>query len=137
MPARTCSKRSVGAIEGSRLRELRVSAVAQTDRSTPREKTQFGGEIGYELVSPLPGSKVLFQSKGSYLQFAPHHMDTLADLRRQLNLSGKLRVPVYDNLQLNPFVDFYLFDSKVLPERGYNILFGIALEFSHLWKPFY
>lgn len=130
-------KPGVKLFEGTRLRELRVSGVSQTDRSTPREKTQFGYEVGYEFVSPLPRSKIVFQSKGSYLQFAPHHMDTLSDLRRQLNLSGKLRVPVYDNLQLNPFVDFYLFDSKVLPERGYNILFGVALEFSHLWKPVY
>lgn len=123
--------------EGVGLKDLHVAAVAQTDYSTPQKRTEYGFETGLEWQSSLPKSKATLQTKATYLQFAPNRLDTLSDLRRQLELSAKLNVPVVGNLRLSPFVDFYLFDSKLLAERGYNLVFGVSLEFSQLWKPVY
>lgn len=123
--------------EGARLKDLRAAAVIQTDYSTPQRKTVYGFETGFEWLGSLPRSKATLQAKATYLQFAPNRLDTLSDLRRQLELSAKLGVPVVGNLKLSPFADFFLFDSKLLPQRGYNLVFGVSLEFSQLWKPVY
>lgn len=123
--------------EGSRLKDLRVAAVIQRDYSTPLRKTVYGFESGFEWIGSLPKSKATLQAKANFLQFEPNRFDTLSDLRRQLELSAKLGVPIVGNLRLSPFVDFFLFESKILPQRGYNLVFGVSLEFSRLWKPVY
>ncbi len=121
--------------EGKSLRELRVAAVTQTDYSRPQTKTEYGFETGYDWLSSLPHSNATFESKATYIQFAPNHLDTLGDLRRQLEVTAKLHVPVFGKLQLSPFISYYLFDSKLLPARGYNLLFGFSIDCSYLWKP--
>lgn len=123
--------------EGARLKDLHAAAVVQTDYSMPLRKTVYGFETGLEWLGTLPRSKATLRTKATYLQFAPNQRDTLSDLRRQLELSAKLGVPLVGNLKLSPFADFYLFDSKLLAERGYNLVFGVSLEFSQLWKPVY
>jgi hypothetical protein len=123
--------------EGKSLRELRVAAVTQTDYSRAQTKTVYGFETGYDWLSSIPRSNATFESKASYIQFAPNHLDTLGDLRRQLEVTAKLHVPVFGKLQLSPFISYYLFDSKLLPARGYNLLFGFSIDCSYLWKPVY
>ena len=130
-------KPGMKAFEGASLKDLHAAAVVQTDYSTPQTKTEYGYEVGLEWTGSLPKSKATLQTKATFLQFASNPQDTLADLRRQLEISAKLGVPVVGNLKLSPFVDFFAFDSKVLPERGYNLVFGVSIEFSQLWKPVY
>ncbi len=123
--------------EGAALKDLHVAGVVLTDRSTRQARTEYGFETGFEWMSSLPRSKATLQTKATYLQFAPNRLDTPADLRRQLELGAKLSVPVFGNLRLSPFTDFFLFDSKLTSERGYNLVFGVSFEFSQLWKPVY
>lgn len=123
--------------DGSRLKEFYAGPALQTDYSFPTPYTQSGYAAGLRWDSPIPKTPVHLRVDVSYLEFFPSRRDTAADLRRTLDVTAKMRVPFFGNLNLSPFVSYYLFEGKTVKATGYNILFGFALDYSRLWKPFF
>ncbi|MBI4248726.1 MAG: hypothetical protein HY611_04415 [Elusimicrobia bacterium] len=123
--------------EGSRLQEFHVGAVVESDYSTSASSTLYGWATGFSWSSPVPGSPMQFQARLNYRHFAPSRLDTLDDLKREFSVNARFQMPILGNLRLSPFVDFYLFEGKLISETGHNIVFGVALDYSRLWKPLY
>ncbi|MBI4249084.1 MAG: hypothetical protein HY611_06235 [Elusimicrobia bacterium] len=125
----------VKVFEGSLLQEFRLGGVIESDYSTGAASTLYGWETGLVWSSPVPGSPMRVKAVLSYRQFAPSRFDTLDDLKRELGVNLRFQMPILGNLRLSPFVDFYLFQGKLVPETGHNLVFGVALDYSRLWKP--
>lgn len=121
--------------EGARLKEASLGPAAETDNSAAPARTHGGWAASLALEAPVGTS--LARLEGSYLELFPTRHDSLQDLRRRLRARASLAVPLVGNLTLNPFVDFYLIEGLAFRSTGRNLLFGLSLAYSRLWKPFY
>jgi hypothetical protein len=78
---------------------------------------------------------LLLAAEAAYRWFAHGRVENAGELESELDSRLRLRHPISSGLTLGEFVDYYRFRSKVFPRTGYNLTFGLALEFSFLWKP--
>ncbi|MBI4422344.1 MAG: hypothetical protein HY554_01375, partial [Elusimicrobia bacterium] len=120
--------------EGRLLQEAYAAAVIEED-SRPVGNTEYGFEAGLRLAVPLSRTGAVATLKSHYRRFARSPRDTADDLKSQLELDARLGLPIVGDLRLSPFVQYFRFEGKVVPETGYNVVFGVALDFSYLWKP--
>lgn len=123
--------------DGSWLKEVYAGGLAESDYSARGAGTRYGYATGLALASPIPGTPVIVKADVSYVEFERSRRDTAADLKRRLDVNVRLAVPLMRDLRLSPFVSYYLFEGAVVRATGYNIVFGVALDYSKLWKPFY
>lgn len=120
---------------GTFLRSLEISGNIRRDW-TPRTPINKYGFRARTLMSRQIGtSRLQGEMRANY--FIRTREDTNQDLRLELNTVFKLHLPVWKNLTLSPFVDFYYFVLKVRPLSGYSTITGLSLNFSRLWKPQY
>lgn len=122
---------------GRRLRQLHVGSMIETDYSTAQTDTLFGWGAGFSWNSPVAKTPLHFVLNFSYREFARNARDTLEDLKRELQTTARLRMPVIGNLRLSPFIDYYVFEGKLNRQTGFNLIFGVSLDYSRLWKPFF
>lgn len=120
--------------EGRVIRKAYVSAVVE-EESMPIRNTEYGFEAGLKAAAPLPQGNGAAQLNAVYRQFARSPSDTPDDLKSQLDVEFRVAVPILGDLRLSPFIQYYRFEAKVVRETGYNLMFGVALDFSYLWKP--
>ncbi|MBI2071376.1 MAG: hypothetical protein HYT79_12375, partial [Elusimicrobia bacterium] len=101
-------------------------------------KTPKDNEMGWEttvgLSYPLPKTNIPLALGGNYRRINAG-AKTAVDLKEELNIRANLRVPLWGNLSLTPFVDFYQFKGRLNQPTGQNIIFGFGLDFNRLWKP--
>ncbi|MFC1522909.1 hypothetical protein ACFL6Y_10920 [Elusimicrobiota bacterium] len=121
--------------QGRFLQSLSVGAVLQRNYAkTPRDN-DYGWKSSAQWASAIPKTNVTFHVEGAYRQIARDPNDTAADLKRELEAKASISVPIWGNLRLSPFVDFYQFKGQLNQPTGKNVIFGFSLDFSHLWKP--
>ncbi len=121
--------------EGRYLQSLFAGGVTDIDRSAQNTNTEYGYETGFVWSSPLPKTSVYLKTQANYRWFADSRLDTADDLKSELEIDSRISVPLIGDLNLSPFFNFYLFKGKVVKATGHNMLFGIALDYSFLWKP--
>ncbi|MBI4669771.1 MAG: hypothetical protein HY747_11435 [Elusimicrobia bacterium] len=89
------------------------------------------------MAAPLPKTNVSLLVEGNYRQINSDAGDAASELGQELNIKANLQIPVWGNLSLSPFVDFYRFKGLTGQPIGKNVIFGFGLDFSRLWKPLY
>jgi len=121
--------------QGQIARRLQLGAVVQKDAAKLDPINQYGLNFAAEAVWILPGTKTPFEMElgAKYIFSTPQ--DTSEDLQLELNARGKLRVTLWNDLTLSPFVDLFLFKSHVLKETGTSLILGVQLDYGRLWKP--
>jgi len=130
-------KAGVKLFDGPHLKELYVAPLVSKDYSLPEPHAQSGYSAGLKWDSALYGTPIYLRGQIDYVEYFKETYDTPADLKRTLDATIKMSVPFYAGLRLSPFMSYYLFEGKLPDRTGFNILFGVSLEFSRLWKPLF
>ncbi len=86
-------------------------------------------------MGPAKGAVLQGEAVADY--FVLTNEDQPQDLRVQADANAKLQIPLTKYLTIAPFVDFYAFELKLQPVWGMNLMTGISIGFSRVWKPQY
>jgi 5'-nucleotidase/UDP-sugar diphosphatase len=120
---------------GTVLRSLEVSGNLRRDWTPQTPVNKYGFRSRALLAKSYGAVRLQGEFGANYFIRTP--ADTNQDLRLELNTVVKVHLPVWKDLTLSPFVDFYYFVLKVRPVSGYSTITGLSLNFSRLWKPQY
>ncbi|MFA6092050.1 MAG: hypothetical protein WCU88_04835 [Elusimicrobiota bacterium] len=120
---------------GSWVKTLSLSANIKRDLSRDTANNQYGVR-GRAMVAHAVGAGSLLGEVWSNY-FVRTSQDTDQDLLWEGDLNIKLRVPVFRQAWVAPFVDFYVFSLKTRRLAGYSAMTGVSIGFSRIWKPGY
>jgi hypothetical protein len=123
--------------DGQIVKKAYLGPTTESDFSTTPTRTHVGYAAGLTAETPIHGGPTKAMLDAWYIELWSNGADLPQDLRRRLEAKLSLSVPVIGALTINPFVDLYLFQGLAIPETGTNVLFGVSIAYSHLWKPFY
>lgn len=56
------------------------------------------------------------------------------DLKEEIELSTKFGVSIVSDLRISPFASFYLAKGAFSGDTAYNLMFGVSLDYSKLFK---
>jgi hypothetical protein len=123
--------------DGSVLKSLEASGILKRDLSRDPPNTQSGLRLRALVSTPVgpSGARLDGEVWNNYFFLTPH--DGPSDLRMEGDANAKLSIPIRRYLSVAPFVDVYWFGLKTRPLWGYNLMTGISIGFSRLWKPQY
>lgn len=123
---------------GRVVKSLELAANIRRDQSREPVNTQYGlrlRSVASAAVGPKKAATLQGELTTNY--FFLTRRDQPQDLRLESELQLKLRIPVWKQLAVAPFLDFYAFGLKTRPLYGYSAMTGISIGFSRLWKPQY
>jgi hypothetical protein len=126
--------------DGSFVKTLQLTGNIKRDHSVDPVESQYGMRARLLADCQVPvghGGHGTFQTELWTNYFFRRPRDTDADLLIEGDASAKLQIPIWKELTLAPFVDFYYFKLKSRPLSGYSVQTGVSLSFSRLWKPQY
>ncbi len=123
--------------DGTFVRTFTLSGILKRDLGREPPNTQSGLRLRSVFSRELGPSKALLQGELWNNYFFLTKQDTAGDLRLEGDFNVKLRVPVRRHLTVAPFFDFYWFQLKTRPDKGYSMTMGVSIGFSRLWKPQY
>jgi len=86
-------------------------------------------------LGQAPAVRLEGEAYANYFFLTPK--DQLQDLRMEGDFNLKLHVPIWRNVTIAPFFDFYYFGLKIRPLWGYSAMTGVSIAFTRLWKPQY
>lgn len=121
---------------GPYIQNLSANAIIEKDFTRASQtSTEYGYEMNLTFQIPVKFPRMVLTSETNYVYFFDADDDTADDLQQTLETNVALSVPLIGNLRLSPFLNFYLFEGKVVEETGTSLTVGVSLDFSHLWKP--
>ncbi|PIR19464.1 MAG: hypothetical protein COV48_01875 [Elusimicrobia bacterium CG11_big_fil_rev_8_21_14_0_20_64_6] len=123
--------------DGTFIRSLELAGIIKRDLGREPPNTQSGLRLRSVFSRELGPAKALLQGELWNNYFFLTKQDTAGDLRLEGDFNVKLRIPVRKYLSIAPFFDFYWFQLKTRPTRGYSMTMGVSIGFSRLWKPQY
>lgn len=123
--------------DGTFVRTLVMSGIVKRDLGREPPNTQTGLRLRSVFSREIGPSKALLQGELWNNYFFLTKQDTAGDLRLEGDFNIKLRIPIRKYLSVAPFFDFYWFQLKTRPSRGYSTTLGVSIGFSRLWKPQY
>jgi len=123
--------------DGTFVRSLELSGILKRDLGRQPPNTQTGLRLRSVFSREIGPSKALLQGELWNNYFFLTKQDTAGDLRLEGDFNVKLRIPVRRYLSVAPFFDFYWFQLKTRPNKGYTMTMGVSIGFSRLWKPQY
>lgn len=126
--------------DGTFIKTLQLTGNIKRDHSTEPVESQYGARLRLLADRAIPvghGGQGTFQTELWTNYFFRRPRDTDADLLIEGDASMKLQIPIWKELTLAPFVDFYYFKLKSRPLSGYSVQSGVSISFSRLWKPQY
>jgi len=123
--------------DGTFIRSLELAGIIKRDLGRKPPNTQSGLRLRSVFSREIGPSKALLQGELWNNYFFLTKQDTAGDLRLEGDFNVKLRIPVRKYLSVAPFLDFYWFQLKTRPTRGYSMTMGVSIGFSRLWKPQY
>lgn len=121
--------------QGRYLQSLSFGGLYQRNYAKVPQDSDLGWEARLSWASPVPKSAATLLLDASWREIESDSTDTAADLKSEMNARLALRVPVWEDLNVSPFVDFYRFKGQLGQPPGRNMIIGFSLEFAHLWKP--
>jgi len=128
------SRAGMKLFEGVYLRELYTGLVTEQDYTNDPARTKYAAEAGFGLNMPLPGTALTLEADGNYRNFAESRFDTAADLKQRLELNVKLSTKLYGDITISPFFNLFLATNKIEHGTARNIMTGISLNYSRLFK---
>ncbi|MCR4293910.1 MAG: hypothetical protein NUW21_00125 [Elusimicrobia bacterium] len=123
--------------DGTFVRTLTLSGIIKRDLGREPPNTQSGLRLRSVFSREVGPSKALLQGELWNNYFFLTKQDAAGDLRLEGDFNVKLRIPIRRHLTLAPFFDFYWFQLKTRPDKGYSMTMGVSIGFSRLWKPQY
>ena len=120
---------------GTVLQSLEVSGNLRRDWTPRTPINKYGFRTRALLSRSIGAVRVQGEFDANYFIRTP--ADTRQDLRLELKSVLKVHLPIWKDLTVSPFIDFYYFMLKVRPISGYSTITGFSLNFSRLWKPQY
>jgi len=123
--------------DGTFVRSLELAGIIKRDLGRQPPNTQTGLRLRSVFSREIGPSKALLQGELWNNYFFLTKQDTAGDLRLEGDFNMRLRIPVRKYLSIAPFVDFYWFQLKTRPHKGYTMTMGLSIGFSRLWKPQY
>ncbi len=123
--------------DGTFIRSLELAGIIKRDLGREPPNTQSGLRLRSVFSREIGPAKALLQGELWNNYFFLTKQDTAGDLRLEGDFNVKLRIPVRRYLSVAPFLDFYWFQLKTRPTRGYSMTMGVSIGFSRLWKPQY
>lgn len=123
--------------DGTFIRSLELAGIIKRDLGRQPPNTQSGLRLRSVYSREIGPSKALLQGELWNNYFFLTKQDTAGDLRLEGDFNIKLRIPIHKYLSVAPFLDFYWFQLKTKPTRGYTTTMGVSIGFSRLWKPQY
>lgn len=123
--------------DGTFVRTLVLSGIIKRDLGREPPNTQSGLRLRSVFSREIGPSKALLQGELWNNYFFLTKQDTAGDLRLEGDFNVKLRIPIRRHLSVAPFFDFYWFQLKTRPDKGYSMTMGVSIGFSRLWKPQY
>jgi hypothetical protein len=120
--------------EGSVIQDLYAGLSTQQVYTYRPARTQYSLESGFRLSTPLPGTALVLNADGTYRNFARSRLDAVTDMKQTLELNLKVTTRLYGNVNISPYLNFFLAQGKKLPGSAYNLTTGFSLEFSRLFK---
>lgn len=115
---------------------VNIGSVTEIDFSTRDTNTEHGVSFYSKLRKPWRDF-FTFTSEIDFRYFPRTSRDTIDDLLWQGNFRQRIFVPLWGNLSLSPYVDVFAWRGKLIRETGWNLLVGVSLAYSQLWKPQY
>ena len=125
-------KTGIKLFDGQLLQDFYVAAVMERDHTYADNYTKWAYQTGFKLTVPVRRG-VNWTVDGSYRRYYPNQL-RLSDLKEELELNSRLGVDLFSNLRVSPFVSFYQAEGAFSEVTAYNLLFGISLEYSKLFK---
>ena len=126
-------KAGVKIFEGRVIQDFYTAAVMERDFTYPDVYTKWAWETGTHLGGLLRTRGPEYSVDISYKQFSPSRL-RLTDLKREFGLEAKLKIRVFSDLSLAPFVDYYAAKGMTSAKAAHNYIFGISLDYSRLFK---
>ena len=123
--------------DGTFIRSFELAGIIKRDLGREPPNTQSGLRLRSVFSREIGPAKALLQGELWNNYFFLTKQDTAGDLRLEGDFNVKLRIPVHKYLSVAPFLDFYWFQLKTRPTRGYSMTMGVSIGFSRLWKPQY
>ncbi|MEQ1919812.1 MAG: hypothetical protein ABL955_11485, partial [Elusimicrobiota bacterium] len=123
--------------DGTFIRSLELAGIIKRDLGREPPNTQSGLRLRSVFSREIGPAKALLQGELWNNYFFLTKQDTAGDLRLEGDFNVKLRIPVRKHLSVAPFLDFYWFQLKTRPNKGYSMTMGVSIGFSRLWKPQY
>lgn len=123
--------------DGTFVRTLVLSGILKRDLGREPPNTQSGLRLRSVFSREIGPAKALLHGELWNNYFFLTKQDTAGDLRLEGDFNVKLRIPVRKYLSVAPYFDFYWFQLKTRPDKGYVTTLGVSIGFSRLWKPQY
>ncbi|MCM2305354.1 MAG: hypothetical protein NDJ72_11665, partial [Elusimicrobia bacterium] len=123
--------------DGTFIRSLELAGIIKRDLGREPPNTQSGLRLRSVFSREIGPAKALLQGELWNNYFFLTKQDTAGDLRLEGDFNVKLRIPVRKYLSVAPYLDFYWFQLKTRPTKGYVTTLGVSIGFSRLWKPQY
>lgn len=127
--------------DGSIVKSLQITGNIRRDYSHEPIDSQYGTHTRALVSLPIPlahGVDASLEGETWFNYYFRRPGDTPGDLQLEGDANFKLNVPVWKQISLSPFVDFYWAKMKMpRPLTAYSAMTGISLSFTRLWKPQY
>ena len=127
--------------DGSVVKSLQITGNIRRDYSHEPIDSQYGTHTRALVSVPVPlghGGDASLEGETWFNYYFRRPGDTPADLQLEGDANFKLNVPLWKQISLSPFVDFYWAKLKMpRPLTAYSAMTGVSLSFTRLWKPQY
>jgi len=129
-------KGGIKLFEGSVLKEFYLAGVTERDYTyTDNYKTHYAWETGAAFKLDLWKGHTVLAGSGYFRNFARTESDGPTDLLTELKLDLKLNAALGPTMTIGPYLSFYRVEGKFTSFPATNILIGVTLNYSRLFKP--
>lgn len=123
--------------DGTFVRSLELGATVKRDLSRDPPNTQWGPRARLQFSREVGPKGAQLQGEISARYFVLTRRDRGQDLRFEGRGLVKLQIPLWRHFTIAPFLDVFGFALKTRPLWGYNMMTGVTIGFSRIWKPQY
>lgn len=124
------AKAGMKLFNGKIIRELYVAGVGEYDFTySDNQVSKSAYEIGFRMRKSV-SKEIRYEFEGYFRDYLTFSQYVPTDLEYELNLVARMRVKVYKQFSLSPYVRYYQGKARGVDKEGSNFLIGVAFAFS-------
>ncbi len=124
------AKAGMKLFNGKIIRELYVAGVGEYDFTYSDNKVSKSAyEIGFRMRKSV-SKEVRYEFEGYFRDYVTFSQYVPTDLEYELNLIARMRVKVYKQFSLSPYINYFQGKARGVDKEGSNFLIGVAFAFS-------